>query len=436
MMRGIEEWNRHAEPRARQPGNITTPGSDPYGGTGEWSFRRNARRDQGVLARRHPADEGAELRGRGHARHARQRRRRACPTATASTLMREHHRQRSAQILAEETGERPGDDPAGLDALQGGPALLGPGLRAARRRDRRLLRRQLGQHAQAARPGAAARAPAATACTTTSTTSAAAATTSGSTPSTCANIWEQLHHAYTYGVDRLWMVNVGDLKNEELPAAVLPRLRLGSRALAARAARRVGAAVRGAELRRRARRGDRRGPARRTASCSRAASRSCSTAGSPSTPPRTSPRTPTAVVYDDQDSPFSLTDYAEMDRVTARVAGASPRRPSRSATALPAALRRRLLPARLLPGEGDGQPVRAAPAAVHQHPLRRAGPGRHQRPRRRRPRPGSPRTRRCRAYYNTTLAGGKWNGLADAAEDRLRRRGAVRAERAAGSSPS
>ncbi|GAA0493598.1 hypothetical protein Ade02nite_21420 [Paractinoplanes deccanensis] len=32
------------------------------------------------------------------------------------------------------------------------------------------------------------------------------------------NTWEQLHLAYTSGVDRLWMVNVGDLKNEELPA--------------------------------------------------------------------------------------------------------------------------------------------------------------------------------------------------------------------------
>ncbi|MEV4347403.1 glycosyl hydrolase 115 family protein [Actinoplanes sp. NPDC049596] len=31
------------------------------------------------------------------------------------------------------------------------------------------------------------------------------------------NTWEQLHRAYTSGVDRLWMVNVGDLKNEELP---------------------------------------------------------------------------------------------------------------------------------------------------------------------------------------------------------------------------
>ena len=32
-----------------------------------------------------------------------------------------------------------------------------------------------------------------------------------------ANIWEQLHLAYAYGVDRLWVVNVGDMKNEELP---------------------------------------------------------------------------------------------------------------------------------------------------------------------------------------------------------------------------
>ena len=32
-----------------------------------------------------------------------------------------------------------------------------------------------------------------------------------------ANTWEQLNLSYTYGVDRLWVVNVGDLKNEELP---------------------------------------------------------------------------------------------------------------------------------------------------------------------------------------------------------------------------
>jgi hypothetical protein len=43
MLRGIEEWNRHAVPAVRDAdGTITTPGSDPYGGTGEWSFRHNA----------------------------------------------------------------------------------------------------------------------------------------------------------------------------------------------------------------------------------------------------------------------------------------------------------------------------------------------------------------------------------------------------------
>ncbi|MCX5138541.1 MULTISPECIES: glycosyl hydrolase 115 family protein [unclassified Streptomyces] len=43
MMRGIEEWNRHAVAAVRDSsGAVTVPGHDPYGGTGEWSFRRNA----------------------------------------------------------------------------------------------------------------------------------------------------------------------------------------------------------------------------------------------------------------------------------------------------------------------------------------------------------------------------------------------------------
>ncbi|WP_377272250.1 glycosyl hydrolase 115 family protein [Peterkaempfera sp. SMS 1(5)a] len=43
MMRGIEEWNRHAVAAVRDSaGTVTTPGHDPYGGTGEWSFRHNS----------------------------------------------------------------------------------------------------------------------------------------------------------------------------------------------------------------------------------------------------------------------------------------------------------------------------------------------------------------------------------------------------------
>ena len=30
-------------------------------------------------------------------------------------------------------------------------------------------------------------------------------------------MWEQLHLAYRYGVQQVWMVNVGDLKNAEHP---------------------------------------------------------------------------------------------------------------------------------------------------------------------------------------------------------------------------
>jgi hypothetical protein len=33
-----------------------------------------------------------------------------------------------------------------------------------------------------------------------------------------ANVWEQLNLAYTYGADRVWVANVGDLKNDEIPA--------------------------------------------------------------------------------------------------------------------------------------------------------------------------------------------------------------------------
>ena len=43
MLRGIEEWNRFAVAAVRDAnGNIVVPGHDPYGGTGEWSFVHNA----------------------------------------------------------------------------------------------------------------------------------------------------------------------------------------------------------------------------------------------------------------------------------------------------------------------------------------------------------------------------------------------------------
>ena len=40
-------------------------------------------------------------------------------------------------------------------------------------------------------------------------------------------VWEQMHLAYQYGADRIWIVNVGDLKPMELPISVFSGFCLG-----------------------------------------------------------------------------------------------------------------------------------------------------------------------------------------------------------------
>ncbi|MGK5685272.1 glycosyl hydrolase 115 family protein [Actinoplanes sp. URMC 104] len=129
------------------------------------------------------------------------------------------------------------------------------------------------------------------------------------------NTWEQLHLAYGRGVDRLWMVNVGDLKNEELPTQFFldyawnpdawPVERLGEWT-EQYAAQNFGDELAPAladlldeygflQSRRKPELLNRRitvDPAKDLAT------------------------DPAAVVYDDRATPFSLTDYAEMDRVT------------------------------------------------------------------------------------------------------------------------
>ena len=344
MMRGIEEWNRHAVPRSATRRHRRHPGHDPYGGTGEWSFRRNARGDQGVLARRHPAHGRAGLRGRGHPRHARQRRHQPA-RRRRHRADGEHHRRRSGRSSPRRPAGDVTDDPAGVDPLQGGPALLGQG--PARRR---------------------------------TTSPSSSATTTGATSASCPtaalpersggyglyyhfdyvgggrnykwvdtislpNTWEQLHLAYTYG-DR--------------PAVGGERRRPEGRGAAARSSSSTTRGTRtrwpldrlgewerryaAAELRRRARRRDRRGARTSTAGCSPAASPSCSTGGSGWTRPRTRPTDPAAVVYDDEASPFCLTEYREMERVTEEWRQLA-ERAERIGQRLPAGLAGRLLPA-------------------------------------------------------------------------------------------
>ena len=153
MMRGIEEWNRHAVAAVRDSRATSPTGHDPYGGTGEWSFRRNADAIKAYWADGIRRMKRAEHRGRGHPRHARQRRR--------QPARRRRHRpdgERSSPPSGRSsprTAARPR-----RRSRRCGPSTRrssGTGTRAAPagRRDRRLLRRQLGQHAQAARPGPA-----------------------------------------------------------------------------------------------------------------------------------------------------------------------------------------------------------------------------------------------------------------------------------------
>ncbi|BCJ48760.1 hypothetical protein Asp14428_02350 [Actinoplanes sp. NBRC 14428] len=125
------------------------------------------------------------------------------------------------------------------------------------------------------------------------------------------NTWEQLHRAYTSGIDRLWMVNVGDLKNEEEPTqffldyawnpAAIPLHGIGEweRGYAAQNF--------GAEL----------APAIADLLGDYGYLQS---RRKPELLNRRITLDPTTreIRYDDQASPFSLTDYGELDRVTAQ----------------------------------------------------------------------------------------------------------------------
>jgi hypothetical protein len=130
-----------------------------------------------------------------------------------------------------------------------------------------------------------------------------------------ANTWEQLHLAYTSGVDRLWVANVGDLKNEELPTqffldyawnpAAWPVGKLGewTRQYAAQSfGARLAPAV-ASLLDRYGHLQSRRKPELLNRRITVDPAKDVTT-------------DPTAVVYDDQQTPFSLTDYGELDRVT------------------------------------------------------------------------------------------------------------------------
>ncbi|HEU5107862.1 MAG TPA: glycosyl hydrolase 115 family protein, partial [Micromonosporaceae bacterium] len=200
MMRGIEEWNRHA-----------SGGTDPYGGNGLWSFRQN--RDAITAYFRDGAERMAEqgfegvitlgMRGNGDV---------SLPDGDAVPLM-EDIVATQRQILTEEglidrpqvftlykevqrywdRGMRPPDDITIVfcDDNWGNMRKLP---------DQALPARSGGYgmyyHFDYVGGGRNYK---------------------WVDTINMANTWEQLHLSYQYGVRKLWMFNVGDMKNEEMP---------------------------------------------------------------------------------------------------------------------------------------------------------------------------------------------------------------------------
>ncbi len=215
MMRGIEEWNRHAVAAQRDAaGNITTPGHDPYGGTGEWSFRRNgeAIKEYWRDGIRRMVDEDFEgvvtlgMRGNGDV---------SLPDGDGIELM-ESILAAQREILTELAGPDITGIPQVQTLYKEVQRYWTEGLRPPDDVTVIFCDDNWGNLRKVPDPSLPAR--------------------SGGygmyyhfdyvgggrnykwvDTVNLASTWEQLNLAHTAGIDRLWVVNVGDMKAEELP---------------------------------------------------------------------------------------------------------------------------------------------------------------------------------------------------------------------------
>jgi hypothetical protein len=308
MMRGIEEWNRHAVAAVRDGnGNIVTPGHDPYGGTGEWSFRRNADAIKAYWSDgiRRMVDQNVEgvvtlgMRGNGDV---------SLPDGDGIDLMQDII-STERQILADRTGRDVTATPQVWTLYKEVQRYWDKGLRAPDDVTVVFTDDNWGNMRKLPDPSLAPR--------------------SGGygmyyhfdyvgggrnykwvDTVNLANTWEQLHTAYSYGVDRLWVANVGDLKNEELPLQLfldyawnpksipLERLSTWERQFAAQNFGPEHAEDIADVLHAYGTLQSRRKPELLNRRIT------------------VDPSNPTNITYDDQGNPFSLEDYGEMDRVT------------------------------------------------------------------------------------------------------------------------
>jgi hypothetical protein len=308
MMRGIEEWNRHAVPAVRDSnGNIVTPGHDPYGGTGEWSFRRNADAVQAYWTDgvRRMVDQDFEgvvtlgMRGNGDV---------SLPDGDGMELM-ENIIGSERQILGQVTGRDVTTIPQVWTLYKEVQRYWDRGLRAPDDVTVVFTDDNWGNMRKLPDPSLPPR--------------------GGGygmyyhfdyvgggrnykwvDTINLANTWEQLHTAYSYGVDRLWVANVGDLKNEELPLQLfldyawnpnnlpLDRLPAWERQYAAQNFGPQHAGAIAEVLHDYGTLQSRRKPELLNRRIT------------------VDPANPNAITYDDQGNPFYLENYREMDRVT------------------------------------------------------------------------------------------------------------------------
>jgi len=314
MMRGIEEWNRHAVPAVRDSsGNITTPGHDPYGGTGEWSFVRNAEALKAYWADgiKRMVQENAEgvvtlgMRGNGDT---------ALPDGTGIDLMK-NIISTQRQIVADVTGKDVMTIPQVWTLYKEVLRYWDKGLRPPadvtvvftddnwgnirQLPDQKLPPRSGGYglyyHFDYVGGGRDYK---------------------WVDTASMQNTWDQLHQAYSYGDSRLWMANVGDVKNNEEPlqffldyawnpnALPLDKIVDWERQYAAENFGSSQAAPIADVLNTYSQLQSRRKPELLNREITVDPTKNLAT-------------DPSAVVYNDQASPFSLVDYQELDRATA-----------------------------------------------------------------------------------------------------------------------